>query len=456
MQTAVGAGREPVFGLSSEFWAHFVENYWCRRPCVFKGVLAAPPITPEDAFRGMVAAGEQYRADEGYRSRFYVEHALQQADTGKHLPEAGDGSIEGYAERINRKLGGRSFGLVVNGFLMYDAALYARLREFLRGLYEFVEVPANSVEVALFLGNYRCTPFGVHTDTRGSNNFTFVLAGRKRLLAWPREFFADHRKISSSIDYDEYREAATVLEGGPGDLLSWPSDYWHVAESCDGFSLSLGVGHEVEPQNASFDPFRGVGDLLDERLRASSGARHYSYKFRDRRRNAEKLPRIVADTARVLSGLSRDKRLGQMLRVAWLNRITGFGFNTVPPPLPHEALADDVVVSGDPHHPVMWLRDDDDEIVCSANGHAFSVAAHPRVLKMLERLNTGEACRVGDLLSEYKGAARVRGVEFEATAGEIRTILEKLYSLRGISPAPPSNALPAPSKSRRRGGPKSG
>lgn len=450
MPTTGVTGRESGFGLSSEFWAHFVANYWCQRPCVFKGILAAPPLTLEDAFRGMVAAGEQYRANEGRRSRFYVEQALQQADVGKYLPAAGDGSIAGYARRIKRKLRGRSFGLVINGFQTHDAALYMRLRDFLHGLYEFIDVPANLVDVVLFLGNYKRTPFGLHADSKGSNNLTFVLAGRKRILAWPREFFGDQQNIATSIDYGAYRAEAIVLEGGPGDLLSWPSDYWHLAESCDSLPVTLGVGHDVEPEIAPSDPFREIGRLVDERLRASNGAKHYAYNRRDRRKNANKLPRIVASTARVLSELSRDRQLENTLRVSWLNRITAFGFDSVPPPLPHEPLADDRVVSVDPRHPVMWLPVEDDEIVCSANGHAFSVAAHPHVLKLLKRLNSGAACRVGDLVRGYKGSVKVRRVEFAATPKEIRALLEKLYSLRVITSAPPANVHAASAQTGQR------
>lgn len=450
MPTAGEIGLESGFGLSSEFWAHFVENYWCQRPCVFKGIFTAPPLTPEDAFRGLVTASEQYRANAEPRVRFCVEHATQQADIGKHLPEADDGSIEGYAQRIDRKLGGRAFGLIVNAFQKYDAALYMRLRDFLRGLYEFIDVPANFVEAALFLGNYKCSPFGVHFDAKGTNNLTFVLAGRKRVLIWPREFFADHSEISASIDYEAYRDRAIVLEGEPGDLLSWPSEHWHVAESCGSLPVTLALAHEAEPRIALCDPFHRIGRLIDERLRASSGAKHYSYNLRDRRKNAEKLPRIVASTTRVLKELGRDKQLERILHVSWLNRITGFGFDVVPPPLPHETLADDRMVCSDPRYPVMWLHAEDDEIVCSANGHAFSVAAHPHVLQMLERLNSGETCRVGDLVSEYKGAVKVGRVEFAASPKEIRAILEKLYRLRAISPAPASNVRAVVSKAKRR------
>lgn len=425
--------QDSTLSLSSDFWSHFVENYWSQRPCVFKQVFAAPPITLEDAFRAAVAVGEQYRIDEkNVRVRFYVENAWQQADVGKHLPEASDLSLDGYAERMKRKLRGRRFGLVINEFQKQDAALYLRLRDFLHGLYELTDVPANAADAVLFLGNYKSTPFGLHYDAAGSHNFTFVLAGRKRLLTWPLKFFGNRQEMVQSLDYERYRDEATVLEGGPGDLLYWPSDYWHVAEACDPLPITLAVGHFRAPQTASADPLRLVARLLDMRLRASGIMEHYSYNRHDCQQNASQAEGILARTTEVLRDLSRDEQLERLLRVSWLNRITGFGFDCVPPPLPHEPLADDDIVRGDARYPVLWLPAADDEIVCSANGHSFSVPAHPKVLKMLERLNSGESCRVRDLVRAYKGTVKAGRVEFKATPQEIQAILERLYSLRAI------------------------
>ena len=69
----------------------------------------------------------------------------------------------------------------------------------------------------------------------------------------------------------------------------------------------------------------------------------------------------------------------------------------------------------------------------SANGHAFSVAAHPHILKLLERLNSGEACAVKNLMEEYAGTVVVDNTELEAAPEDIQALLVKLYSLRAIT-----------------------
>jgi hypothetical protein len=90
------------------------------------------------------------------------------------------------------------------------------------------------------------------------------------------------------------------------------------------------------------------------------------------------------------------------------------------------------VVRGHPEYPIRWLPTGTGEILCSANGHAFTMAAHPKILTLLGRLNGGAPCRVRDLLREYAGTAR-KGGRRALPSVEIRTLLAKLASLRALT-----------------------
>lgn len=83
-------------------------------------------------------------------------------------------------------------------------------------------------------------------------------------------------------------------------------------------------------------------------------------------------------------------------------------------------------------NPLTWIEWEDDEIACSANGHGFSVLAHPKVISMLEHLNTGAPSIVKNLMEDYAGNVDVNGVDFETSAETIRELLEKLHSLRAL------------------------
>ena len=64
--------------------------------------------------------------------------------------------------RMERRLEGRKFALVIDGLQAYDERLWVRLRQFLRPLSE--RIPAHSTNICLFLGNYERTPYGIHRD----------------------------------------------------------------------------------------------------------------------------------------------------------------------------------------------------------------------------------------------------------------------------------------------------
>jgi hypothetical protein len=82
--------------------------------------------------------------------------------------------------------------------------------------------------------------------------------------------------------------------------------------------------------------------------------------------------------------------------------------------------------------PILYLRDNRNEIFCSANGHAFAVTAHPSIIKLVAHLNEGKPDRVGTLVERYAGWSNV-GTKVPATPEEIRLVLEKLCSLRAIA-----------------------
>lgn len=416
--------------LGPEFWSRFVEQYWEKRPLVIKHPFALPPVTPEETFAALVKASNQYRAAEWSSSLgFYIEDALLIPDLERYLPARDDRSTAGYAERVTRQLHDRRFGLMVENFHVYDAQIWLRLREFLRGLYEFTGIPGDHNKTGLFLGNYEKTPVGLHEG--GSSNFKFVIEGRKRLRVWPGEVFRQKRNIAHTHDYERFLDQSIVLEGEPGDLIYWPSGYWHIGESVDGaLAVSLSLALFMNPR-PSMDMSQTI-ETVEELLKDSKDTEIYPLQPDKLQESANKLPRLVKQVTEAFRAAHRKTQVQQALQVQWMNRVTGFGFISVPPPLSHRALDENEVVRCDPNYPVVWLPANDDEIICSANGHAFSVTAHPKILKLLKRLNSGEPYRVKQLLKEHAGTGEVGKVKFKASAEDIRVILEKLYSLRAI------------------------
>ena len=187
----------------------------------------------------------------------------------------------------------------------------------------------------------------------------------------------------------------------------------------------------MEAQPAT-DILKHIARKVEERLERIDHSDACRFHPQRPGETAEAIQTLTDLSTTVLKQTSHDPDLQQALNVSWLNRVTGFGFMNVPPPLPFMRLEDEDVVQSDPHYPIIWMCAIDNDLICSANGHAFSIAAHPSVVKLFKQLNTGIPCRGQRLVDKYSGTFQVGDVEFEATPEDVRAILEKLYCLGAV------------------------
>jgi hypothetical protein len=423
---AAGAG---AFALPAAFWSRFHAEHWERRGGVLRAPLPAPLLTPAQVFRALVAAGDRYRAgDRGVAPELCIEHARLLADVGAHLPAAADGSLQGWATRVARLTEGRRFGLVVDQFEGCDEPLWWRLREFLHGLYAFTGVPGEYVKAALFLGNYGTTPFGLHRGR--SSNFMFVVEGKKRIRAWPDEFFRGKEDLTNRLDYQRYLAESIVLDAEPGDVIYWPSSYWHIGEDVGGWSVAVSV--------ALFMDRPPVTDLalqaaqLVEVVAPSRGRRPVRFPAGGPARGTRRVPALVRDTARAFRRAGRRPLLEVALTRHWLDHLTGYGFPRTPAPRPARRLDDAERLRGDARHPVLWLAAGNGDLVCSANGHSFAVTAHPAVETLLRRVNTGRPFQVGEAVARTARTVDGPAHRGRSSAPQVRALLERLWSLRAL------------------------
>jgi hypothetical protein len=413
--------------FSSDFWSRFHQRYWGKRGVVLRQALARPLVTAAEAFEGLVSAGERCRA--GRRDSpisFCIENAIVQADMGLYLPAPTDDSLAVYAERVTRQIHGQRFGLVVQDVQGDDARLWFRLREFVRNLYGVVGWPGEKAKASVFFGNYKNTPFGVHRD--GFGVFNFVLHGRKRILTWPPAFFEGKEDVSNRLAYEQYVSDATVFEGEPGDIIYLPPGYWHIGEGVNGLSMSTTLALFMAPR--VMPSLLNIAErMLQDRVAAAHQAA--SDALRPGRRNPSRagIVRTAKRTAQALRSAGCDPELDRSLTVYWLNQVTGSGFVVVPDPLPPRSLPDDAVLHGRKDDPVMWLDEGTDELLCSANGHAFVVAKAAGFVPILRRINSGVPCRARDLIQQHH---RASGAGVDMSEGLVRGLLKKLWSLRSI------------------------
>jgi len=383
----------PEFSLDKAYWRAFTKTYWNRRPTVIRAPFPRPIVTPGDVLRGVVAAG-RHAGLSGEDLELRIGGRRIVLDLNRWLPRAKDATLERYLERLKGAgEGGQVFVKVKQFQRDLGWTFYSRLRQFLQGLYEITGVPSQA-GVELFLGSYARTPTGVHRDE--ADVFCIVVEGRKKFRLWPGEAIRSSAPMHGPAPYENYLKRSFCLEGGPGDIIYWPSSYWHVAESEGGMGSSLSVllfyGESV---------FAALTKNMGEWYREIGG---------DERDPVGSLPlsnlhvpRELVLTAQRAEG--RPGRLTERLMRSWMELITGYGFMRIPRARGRTGLRTDKKVRASPVSPILqWKLNGD--LVISANGRSISVAYDRAIVRMLGRVSRGAVCEVAELLGAGSGKSQ--------------------------------------------------
>ncbi|KLJ01469.1 hypothetical protein WQ56_06270 [Luteimonas sp. FCS-9] len=375
-------------------WARFVATCWDVRPVVYRQAGGAP--YPTDAALHAAAAAAREAAAGETACRFVLDDR-QLRQPGDWLPRGEDGSFDAYARRVLRAAGDdAAYALIVNEFHRHDARIFEAGRRFFRGLWAHVGLPATGAITTLFHGNYERTPVGVHKDR--FSTFVFVLQGRKRMRFWPTRPWRD--AVATRVDYAQHLADSFAIEVGPGDVLYWPSAYYHVGETIGtdvATSVNVGVPRDGHALRYEFDAIVRQADAEDaEDAAPLDGAASGG--------DPDRPPGIA-------SALERARRLAspQALRSAaaagYLSLLTGGGFAPPPPAMPPGRFdAGARVRLADPACPVAWMHDDGGAL-CGAAGHVRRVARFDdAAAALLRRLDGGEAIDVAALLAPFGDA----------------------------------------------------
>ncbi len=405
----------PEFSLDKAFWRAFTKTYWDRRPTVIRAPFPRPIVTPAEVLRGVVAAG-RHAGLSGEDLELRIGGRRIVLDLNRSLPRAKDATLERYLARLK---GAGQAGQVFVKVKQFQRDLgwtfYCRLRQFLQGLYEITGVPSQA-GVELFLGSYARTPTGVHRDE--ADVFCIVVEGKKKFRLWPGGAIRSSAPMHGPSPYENYLKRSFCLEGGPGDIIYWPSSYWHVAESEGGMGSSLSVllfyGESV---------FAALTKNLGQWYREIGG---------DERDPGGSLPlsnlqvpRELVSTAQRAEG--RPGRLTERMMRSWMELITGYGFMRIPRARGRAAMGRGREVCANPVSPIVHWKCNGD-LVIAANGRSIAVAYNREIVRMLGKVSRGTNCKVADLL-------RTGGRKSERSSRQgLRRTLKFLLEERALEP----------------------
>lgn len=426
-------------------WDLFVARYWDREPVLITPGTR-PPFTAPEVFDALVAATRpQAPGTPAPNTSLSVGRDLPE-DPGDLLPAPADGTLDGYAARMARRLAGRPYALTVSTFHLFHHPQWARQRAFYAGLWERVGLPLNSAITTLFHGTYEHSPVGVHRDRFAT--FMFALEGRKRMRFWPRcPWTGDTTTV---LDYRPYLDSSFAVEVAPGELLYWPSSYFHVGESDlnaaahgTAAATSVNVGVPRDFDRGAFDVMEFFQDPTRETLLsgAPDPARlpHLDGPVTAPAGPAltEGLPPALEQACDAFLAGTEEHRLRERTAELSLRRLTAGGFHPVPPPAGPRSLDEAAEVRLT--EPVRWT-DTGTVRYCGAAGHTVRTTLGPdHLLRLLAALDRGPV-PVTEVLSAVPAGQR----------DEARRLLESLVAFRalaagGAAPHPARHgAAPAP------------
>jgi hypothetical protein len=370
--------RDPAtsFDLGPGFWNGFVRRFWSRRPTVIRQPFAKAIVSPAEVFAAMVAATARLQTDD-HDFALTIDGVRVGADVERWLPRKRDRSLDRLATRIANGLPGSAFTVFARAFqveLGWD--FWTRLRRFLAPLYTLAGVPAHRAEVDLFAGNYQQSRRGIHLDS--ADVFCFVIEGRKRMRVWPGSTFPDGGYWYGFSGAGKHLSRSTCLDGEPGDILYWPSSYWHVGESRGGLVSTLSLGlYPRDPLAAT------VGRLMEAEAGRELGDERFIGSL------PTLVERLEAASPRALRAFARAS---EHLPVALLRRrmeqVTGYAFEELPVPPARGRLRTSSIVAAEPGFPI-FCRSVGRSTIIAANGRSITLPRSKDLQGLIDALNSG-------------------------------------------------------------------
>lgn len=194
------------------------------------GELASPLTLPE-VFQAVTTMPERGPSD-----RFWLARNPQPSSMADFVrldldlmgPQANDGGFDGFFAR----LADHSYGINIHRLGSVVPA-FTKLAEDVESA--VADAPGPKVQVwrtDTFFGNYRATPFGIHRDP--ASVFSFTLHGTRTYYTWPPEAFSPDDPDLGTIRPEvlaRHLPDAERFDVGPGSLVYWPSNRWHLVGS---------------------------------------------------------------------------------------------------------------------------------------------------------------------------------------------------------------------------------
>ena len=373
---------------------------------------------PEEAYETLVA-GCHAAADGQALIKVFVDGMQVVGSRHSLLPREDEITLDRYQSRLLQDTIQRDFAIVLPSIQVYSPLICDRARSLLAELLGDDWLPAGSIDLELFFGRYEYTPGGIHKEPR--SNLHCIVAGQKSMIVWPEATW-ESSHVSQINDLRQLEQAgrqheATILAGDQGDILYWPSNYWHIGRAP---KLSIGINIAIYLRS---DPF----ELLTKAVREQLWGRFQTTGLLDALASCGtsvcELPETLQQQLTALQLTANSTALATSLTVEWMAHVTSLGFRPLPGRLKPDDLSGTILLARTEGGRLCW-NTIGSKLIYSGNGHIGQTRAGTASTEILELLHDGYSFTPQQMIGSFSN---------DLSIGEIWSLLEDLYSMGVIA-----------------------
>ncbi len=376
---------------SPDFWEKFSKDYWEKKALLVKNFNSSiTDIDEKEVFSMLVQYSDSCRrlkSSEGFKL-FVDGQMLHPEETIDFLPRKSDKNLLGYNHRMEKDFS--DYCLVCDELLQTSQKNWTKIQEFTNTLFSLVGFPNRFVEMGLYLGNYRKTPFGVHVDSCGV--FSFPIFGQKFFRLWDPEFAKSHPTLDRSLNYNKFKKDSLILKAKPKDMTYWPSSAWHIAESDGTFNATWSLGVWVDRTHAE-NIETSLRPLFQKKL-GNSGMQTLTPNFEvPDNGKILSLPKNYLDSIDKLRSITKNQLKDQLTR-SWLQQVSMQGFKTAT----REILPSNFTTVRELKLPkgkkIFWAQlSSKKRILLAFEGVVVETNPSSELIELIKALNSEKTCR---------------------------------------------------------------
>lgn len=393
--------------VKNSFWKDFSKKFWEKKPVLVKNFNSSiVEIDETEIFKMLLDYSNSCRklnSADGFK--LYIKgEILHHTEVLQFLPEKSDKNLAGYHNRMEKYF--PDYCLVCDELLQASRENWEKLQQFTSKLFSYVGFPNRFVEMGLYLGNYRKTPFGVHVD--GCGVFSFPVVGHKTFRLWKPSFAKQNPSLDRALNYGRFKKSSTTMKASQGDMTYWPSSAWHIAESDGSFNATWSLGVWVDRSHSDT-----IEQAMKPLLKEKSGRNRNETTTKDSRINNNgevySLPDNYLQSISKIKNISEEE-LHDALMHSWLKLASKQGFKT------NSSLNLKLNLSTQVELPlsktILWAQlKSKPTILYGFQGVTLEISKSKNIQRLIKALNAGEKCKISDYLKGNKKLQELKSIQ---------------------------------------------